>query len=135
MERRFGFNIVVEPCGVLLFYFLRCLLRIMEKYIAAKAASSTPPNIRIKVVTICSPISISKIQSCKSSAASLLTKDETQPLSANPAAPQVTIDEPTSSEPAAVADSSCDHEPILPGSHSCGSTATASLLHSMRRCD
>jgi hypothetical protein len=133
MERRFDFNIVVEPCGILLFYFLRCLLRIMEKYIAAKAASSTPPNIRIKVVTICSPISISKIQSCKSSAASLLTKDEAQPLSANPAA--VTIDEPTSSEPAAVADSSCDHEPILPGSHSFGSTATASLLHSMRRCD
>jgi hypothetical protein len=53
MERRFDFNIVVEPCGILLFYFLRCLLRIMEKYIAAKAASSTPPNIRIKVVTIC----------------------------------------------------------------------------------
>ena len=43
-------------------YFLRCLLRIMEKYIAAKAASSTPPNIRIKVVIICSPISTSKIK-------------------------------------------------------------------------
>jgi hypothetical protein len=62
-------------------------------------------------------------KSCKSSAANLLTKDETQPLSANPAALQVTIDEPTSSEPAAVADSSCDHGPILPGSHSFDSTA------------
>jgi hypothetical protein len=36
------------------------LLRTKEKYITAKAASNTPPNIKIKVVTICSPISISK---------------------------------------------------------------------------
>ncbi len=41
-------------------HFLDWLLRIKEKYITAKAASSTPPNIKIKVVTICSPISISK---------------------------------------------------------------------------
>jgi hypothetical protein len=39
---------------------LGCLLRTKEKYIKAKAASNTPPNIKIKVVTICSPISISK---------------------------------------------------------------------------
>jgi hypothetical protein len=36
------------------------LLRTKEKYIRAKAASNTPPNIKIKVVTICSAISISK---------------------------------------------------------------------------
>jgi hypothetical protein len=32
----------------------------MEKYITANAASNTPPSVKIKVVTICSPISISK---------------------------------------------------------------------------
>lgn len=41
-------------------YFLGCLLRTKEKYTRPKAASNTPPNIKIKVVTICSPISISK---------------------------------------------------------------------------
>jgi hypothetical protein len=30
----------------------RCLLRTIEKYITANAASNTPPNIKIKVVTI-----------------------------------------------------------------------------------
>ena len=33
-------------------YFLGRLFRTMEKYITAKAASNTPPNIKIKVVTI-----------------------------------------------------------------------------------
>jgi hypothetical protein len=33
-------------------YVLGRLLRTKEKYITAKAASNTPPNIRIKVVTI-----------------------------------------------------------------------------------
>jgi len=34
------------------FYVLRRLLRTKEKYITAKAASNTPPTIKIKVVTI-----------------------------------------------------------------------------------
>jgi hypothetical protein len=35
--------------------FLGCLIHIMERYIVAKAASKTPPNIKIKVVTIGRP--------------------------------------------------------------------------------
>ena len=57
---RFDFNIVVEPRHPPSSHFLRRLVRAAEKYITAKAASNTPPNIKIKVVTICSPISISK---------------------------------------------------------------------------
>ena len=33
-------------------YFLGCLLRAIEKYITAKAASNTPPTNKIRVVTI-----------------------------------------------------------------------------------
>jgi hypothetical protein len=64
---------------------LGCLLRTKEKYIKAKAASNTPPNIKIKVVTICSPIFISKKEPGRRSAANLLTKD--QQLAANFAIP------------------------------------------------
>jgi hypothetical protein len=46
--------------AIRLSYFLGCLLRTKERYIRAKAASNTPPNIKIKVVTICSPFFISK---------------------------------------------------------------------------
>jgi hypothetical protein len=62
---------------------LGCLLRTKEKYIKAKAASNTPPNIKIKVVTICSPLSISKKSLVGASAANLLTKDEARQLAAN----------------------------------------------------
>jgi hypothetical protein len=69
----------------------------MEKYITAKAASNTPPNIKIKVVTICSPISISKKslveEPGRRSAANLLTKDEAWQLAAlHHAAPTVAAD-------------------------------------------
>jgi hypothetical protein len=41
-------------------YFLGCLHRTNKKYIKAKAANNTPPNIKIKVVTIFSAIFSSK---------------------------------------------------------------------------
>jgi len=40
----------------------------------AKAASNTPPNIKIKVVTICSPASVAKKNLVGVSAADLLAR-------------------------------------------------------------
>ena len=53
MERRFDFNIVVEPCGILLFLFSALPSSYHGEVYCGQGASSTPPNIRIKVVTIC----------------------------------------------------------------------------------
>ena len=73
--RGYDFNIFVEPCNLRLSsYFLGCLFRTMEKYMTAKATSNTPPNIKIKVVTICSPASIMKKSLVGVSAANLLTR-------------------------------------------------------------
>lgn len=44
----------------------------------ANAASNTPPNIKIKVVTICSPASIRKRSLVGVSAGNLLTEDDAQ---------------------------------------------------------
>jgi len=55
----------------------------MEKYITAKAASNTPSSIKIKFVTICSPISILKKSLVERSAANPLIQDKAWRLAAN----------------------------------------------------
>ena len=58
-------------------YFRDCLLRTMEKYITANAASNTPPNIKIKVVTILlAYLYFEGAPGRRLAAPNLLTKDE-----------------------------------------------------------
>jgi len=53
---RFDFNIVAEPSDLrLLLIFWAASFVPRRGNMTAKAASNTPPNIKIKVVTICSP--------------------------------------------------------------------------------
>ncbi len=65
-------QVVILCCAT--FYFFGCLPRTAAKYMTAKAASNTPPNIKIKVVTIARLLLIRKKSRVGLSAANLLTR-------------------------------------------------------------